>query len=175
MLADDRRYPVDLRSVAAGELVPTVLAMLTRWDPDVRELVRQADSSSVASYAFRATDPASDLTPWPAGPVTALGDAVHAMPPTGGRGTATAIRDADVLAGCLAQARDGTLALPLALRRFQTEMATYAPAAVAESLVPVRWIRALRGPAATVAARAAFPLVSALAGGVRGVRRRSAA
>jgi salicylate hydroxylase len=167
VLADDRRYPADPRSVAADELVPTVLAMLTRWDPPVRELVRQAEAGSVASYSFRAADPASDLTPWPPGPVTALGDAVHAMPPTGGRGAATAIRDADVLAGCLAQARDGTLALPLALRRFQTEMATYAPAAVAESLAPVRWIRALRGPTATVAARAAFPLVSALAGVLR--------
>ena len=171
VLADDRRYPVDLRSVAADELVTTVLVMLERWDPGVRELVRQAEAGTVASYSFRATDPASDLTPWPAGPVTALGDAVHAMPPTGGRGAATAIRDADVLAGCLAQARDGTLALPLALRRFQSEMATYAPAAVTESLVPVRGIRALRGPVATVAARAAFPLVSALAG----VLRRSAA
>jgi 2-polyprenyl-6-methoxyphenol hydroxylase-like FAD-dependent oxidoreductase len=103
--------------------------------------------------------------------VTALGDAVHAMPPTGGRGAATAVRDADVLAGRLAQVRDGSLALPLALRRFEAEMATYAPAAVAESLGPVRWIRALQGPAATVAARAAFPLVSAVAG----VLRRSAA
>jgi hypothetical protein len=65
--------------------------------------------------------------------------------------------------------RDGTLALPLALRRFEAEMATYAPAAVAESLAPVRWIRALQGPAATVAARAAFPLVGALAGLVRRV------
>jgi salicylate hydroxylase len=103
--------------------------------------------------------------------VTALGDAVHAMPPTGGRGAATAIRDADVLAGRLAQVRDGTLALPLALRRFEAEMATYAPAAVAASLVPARWIRALQGPAATIAARAGFPLATALAGGLRAARR----
>src|SRR3954451_20262740 len=64
VLADDRRYPADLRSVAAGELVPTVLAMLERWAPDVRELVRQAETVSVASYSFRAADPSSDLTPW---------------------------------------------------------------------------------------------------------------
>lgn len=170
VLADDRRYPVDVRALAADELVPTVLALLERWDPDVRELVRQSDPGSVASYAFRAADPTGDLTPWPAGPVTALGDAVHAMPPTGGRGAATAIRDADVLAARLAEVRNGTLALPLALRRFQAEMATYAPAAVAESLAPVRWIRALRGPTAT----AAFPLVSALVGGLRAARRGAA-
>ena len=167
VLADDRRYPADLRSVAADELVGTVLGLLERWDPAVRELVRQAEPVSAASYSFRATDPASDLTPWPVGPVTALGDAVHAMPPTGGRGAATAVRDADVLAGRLAQVRDGSLALPLALRRFEAEMATYAPAAVAESLGPVRWIRALQGPAATVAARAVFPLVGTLAGVLR--------
>lgn len=168
LLADDRRCPV--RSLAADELVATVLAVLERWDPAVRELVRQSDPDSVGSYSFRASDPNADLTPWPAGPVTALGDAVHAMPPTGGRGAATAVRDADVLAGRLAEVRDGTLALPLALRRFQAEMATYAPAAVAESLVPVRWIRALRGPAAT----AAFPLVSSLVSGLRAARRRAA-
>ena len=172
LLADDRRCPV--RSVPADRLVPTVLAVLERWDPAVRELVRQSDPDSVGAYAFRAADPDADLTPWPAGPVTALGDAVHAMPPTGGRGAATAIRDADVLAARLADVRDGRLALPLALRRFQAEMAGYAPAAVAGSLVPVRWIRALQGPAATVAARAAFPVASALAGGLRAARRRTA-
>lgn len=165
VLADDRRCPV--RSVAADELVRTVLDLLERWDPAVRELVRQSDPGSVASYSFRAADPAADLTPWPPGPVTALGDAVHAMPPTGGRGAATAIRDADVLARHLGRPGD----LPAAVAGFHAEMATYAPAAVAESLGPVRWIRALQGPAATVAARAAFPLLGALAGGLRAARR----
>lgn len=170
VLADDRRYPVDPRSAGAADLVATTLALLARWDPAVRELVGRSDPASVASYAFRAADPTADLTPWPAGPVTALGDAVHAMPPTGGRGAATAIRDADVLAARLADVRAGTLALPLALRRFEAEMASYAPAAVAGSLGPVRWIKALRGPAAT----AAFPLVSAVVGSVRAARRRAA-
>jgi hypothetical protein len=123
VLADDRRYPADVRSAGANELVATVPAVLERWDPAVREIVRQSDPRTAASYSFRATDPASDL----------------------------------------------------ALQRIQAEMATYAPAAVGESLVPVRWIKALRGPAATVAARAAFPLLSAPAGGLRAARRRSAA
>ena len=171
LLADDRRYPNDLASVAADELVATAQDVLDRWHTAVRELVRQSEAGTAGSFVFRAADPAGDLTPWPGGPVTALGDAVHAMPPTGGQGAATAIRDADVLAGRLAQVRDGTLALPLALRRFEAEMATYAPAAVAASLVPVRWIRALQGPAATIAARAGFPLATALAGGLRAARR----
>jgi 2-polyprenyl-6-methoxyphenol hydroxylase-like FAD-dependent oxidoreductase len=171
LLADDRRYPDDLASVAGDELVATAQGVLDPWHPAVRELVRQSEAGTAGSFVFRAADPAGDLTPWPRGPVTVLGDAVHAMPPTGGRGAATAIRDADVLAGRLAQVRDGTLALPLALRRFEAEMATYAPAAVAASLGPVRWIRALQGPAATIAARAGFPLASALAGGLRAARR----
>lgn len=171
VLADDRRYPDDLASRAADELVATAHGVLDRWLPAVRELVRQSDAGTAGSFVFQAAEPAGDLTPWPNGPVTALGDAVHAMPPTGGRGAATAIRDADVLAGRLAQVRDGTLAPPLALRRFEAEMATYAPAAVAASLVPVRWIRALQGPAATIAAHAGFPLASALAGGLRAARR----
>ncbi|MET8683140.1 FAD-dependent monooxygenase [Streptomyces sp. NPDC004732] len=37
---------------------------------------------------------AADLAPWPAGRITALGDAVHATPPTAGKGAGAAIRDA---------------------------------------------------------------------------------
>ena len=110
-------------------------------------------------------------TPWPAGRVTALGDAVHAMPPTGGQGAATAIHDADRLAAHLAGVRAGRTALATAVADFHRDMAGYAPAAVAESLRPVRWIRALGGPTTTVLARAALPAVAAAAAAARAARR----
>lgn len=66
--------------------------------------------------------PRADLTPWPAGSVTALGDAVHATPPTGGRSAATAIRDADQLACRLAAVPTGKARLPTALADFHRDM-----------------------------------------------------
>jgi 2-polyprenyl-6-methoxyphenol hydroxylase-like FAD-dependent oxidoreductase len=170
VLADDRRYPADVRDTPAQELPATAEGVLEHWSADVSELVRQSDPFSAAYFSFRAAL-ATDLTPWPVGPVTALGDAVHAMPPTGGQAAATAIRDADVLAAHLAEVRRGGVTLPRALHGFHDEMATYAPAAVAESLVPVRWIRALHGPTAALAARAAFPIAGAVVGGLRALRR----
>jgi salicylate hydroxylase len=67
LLADDRRYPDDLASVAADELVATAEDVLDRWHPAVRELVRQSEAGTAGCFVFRAADPAGDLTPWPGG------------------------------------------------------------------------------------------------------------
>jgi 2-polyprenyl-6-methoxyphenol hydroxylase-like FAD-dependent oxidoreductase len=44
---------------------------------------------------------------WAPGPVTLLGDAIHATSPTGGNGANTALRDADLLRRCLIGANEG--------------------------------------------------------------------
>jgi 2-polyprenyl-6-methoxyphenol hydroxylase-like FAD-dependent oxidoreductase len=93
------------------------------------------------------------------------------MPPTGGRAAATAIRDADQLAARLSPARADAAALPAALRAYEAAMAGYAPAAIRESLGPLRWIRASSGPVATVAARAVLPVAAACRAGLGRVRR----
>ncbi len=74
------------RSRSGGEdAVAAAVALLSGWAPRVRDLVAASDPAGVSAYRLHAADPGADLTPWPAGRVTALGDAVHAMPPTGGR------------------------------------------------------------------------------------------
>jgi len=88
LIASDRLLLADLRDRTAAGLVDISGDLLAGWSGDVRALVAAAEVSSVASYRFRATDPEAALTPWPAGPVTCLGDAVHAMPPTGGMAAA---------------------------------------------------------------------------------------
>jgi hypothetical protein len=88
LIASDRLLPADLRDRTAAGLVDISGDLLAGRSGDVRALVAAAEVSSVASYRFRATDPEAALTPWPAGPVTCLGDAVHAMPPTGGMAAA---------------------------------------------------------------------------------------
>ncbi|GAA1403273.1 FAD-dependent monooxygenase [Pseudonocardia kongjuensis] len=149
------RFPVDPRGSDGPDLVALTGELLRGWHPDLCELAGHIDPASTAHFRFLAADPDADPTPWPVGRVTALGDAVHAMPPTGGRGAATAIRDADVLARELVRARDGATTVPLALLTYQREMAAYGPAAVGESLVPLTWLRRLAGRTGTAALHAA--------------------
>jgi salicylate hydroxylase len=138
----------------------------------VRVLVAAADPGSAASFRFSAVDPDADLTPWPAGPVTCLGDAVHAMPPTGGSAAATAIRDADLLAGHLAAVRTGSTTLPLAVYDYQRQMAGYARDAVRGSLAPLRWMRAAGHPVGGLLARGALPAAALAARASRSLRGR---
>lgn len=161
-----QRLPPDAAGRDGRALVELGLELFTGWDRDFRELVARTDPSTTGHFRFRAADPDADPTPWPAGTVTALGDAVHAMPPTGGRGASTAIRDADVLARHLLAARDGATTVPLAVHAFEEEMATYATAAVRTSLQPLAWQRRMSG-------RWAYPLGRAAltAAGLPGRRR----
>ncbi len=66
--------------------------------PTIRTLFDRSDPSSYLPIALRAARP---VAPWATGPVTLLGDAIHAMPPTGGVGANTALRDAADLAECI--------------------------------------------------------------------------
>jgi len=159
---DSRMPPEATRALDGPGLLDFTLAALRGWPEDLRALVAGADPATAAYYRFHAADPDAELTPWPAGQVTALGDAVHAMPPTAGRAAATAIRDADHLAAELVAARDGVSTIPLATLRFHKTMAGYAPEAVRESLVPLRWIQRLSHPLASGVARVGLPALATL-------------
>ncbi|MFP5022994.1 FAD-dependent oxidoreductase [Pseudonocardia phyllosphaerae] len=152
--------PADRLPSGAGRLDgPGLLALLGRllreWDPALRTLVDRIDPATLTHFRLQAADPDADPAPWPSGVVTAIGDAVHAMPPTGGRGAATAIRDADVLTGRLVAARDGRTTIPLALHAYEREMATYGPEAVRVSLEPLARQRRMSGPLGGALLRAA--------------------
>ncbi|ANY08294.1 FAD-dependent oxidoreductase [Pseudonocardia sp. HH130630-07] len=149
------RWPRDPRGLDGAGLAALLTETLRDWHPDLRALAHRLDPATVAHFRFTAADPDADPAPWPSGTVTAIGDAVHAMPPTGGLGAATAIRDADVLARELTAAATGTTTIPLALHAYEREMATYGPVAVRESLGPLRVQRRMSGRAGAVALRAA--------------------
>jgi 2-polyprenyl-6-methoxyphenol hydroxylase-like FAD-dependent oxidoreductase len=138
--------------------------LLRDWSPVLRDLVAAADPDSVSAYPYYAADPDTDLLPWQAGPVTALGDAVHAMPPTGGRGAITAIRDADLLATELTGALRGETTVPLAVHAYQQRVPGYALHAIRESLQPLRWQLKLRNPAVFGLGRLLLGAGSALRG-----------
>lgn len=119
-----------------------------------------------------AADP-DRIAPWTPRRVTAIGDAAHVMPPTGGRGAATAIIDAHRLTVALADVAGGRLTVSAALQSATDEMRDYAARAVRESLQPVRWITASAHPLARPVATVALPVAAGIAGAARRLSTRS--
>jgi 2-polyprenyl-6-methoxyphenol hydroxylase-like FAD-dependent oxidoreductase len=89
------------------------------WHPAVQALFAHADTGTFFPIAIRASE---RLEAWPPGPVTLLGDAVHAMPPTGGVGANTALRDAATLASELLAAAPGAQSLTGAVAAYERVM-----------------------------------------------------
>jgi salicylate hydroxylase len=147
---------------SAAELIDAAQRSLRGWHPWLIDRIGESDPDRVAAFAFRAADPDADLTPWRPGRITALGDAIHAMPPTGGQAASTAIRDAGSLATHLREHLRGRVALGDALAAYHRELTSWARPAVRESLGPVRVIRALRHPALQAVARPLLALADAL-------------
>lgn len=111
-----------------GEL----LALLDGWHPDLVDLVRGADVVNSSALTVRYAKP---VPHWGGTRrVTLLGDAVHPMPPSGGQGANTALRDAELLSRSLAAVQRGEAELPAAVEEYERRMLDYGFAAVAESL-----------------------------------------
>lgn len=171
-IAATELFPRDVAALDGATLTNVVTELMDGWDDGLRRLVARSDPAQVAFFRFVAVDPDAPLTPWPAGRVTALGDAVHVMPPTGGQAGSTAIRDAGALAHRLAEARAGTVALGTAVADFHRDMAGYAPAAVRESLAPIRYIRAGTHPVGRALGRIALPAAARVTEGLWRARGR---
>jgi 2-polyprenyl-6-methoxyphenol hydroxylase-like FAD-dependent oxidoreductase len=100
------------------------------WHPRCREMVAAADPNSCRLITIRQSAP---VAAWEPGPVTVLGDAIHAMIPAGGAGANTALRDAALLCQILTAVSAGEVALTDAIRSYEDEMRGYGFAAVRES------------------------------------------
>lgn len=123
-------------ALTGGELCALVTRRTARWHPELRGLFTHADPEVTFGVALRATTP---VRAWPAGPVVPVGDAGHAMPPSGGVGANTAVRDASVLATALAAVSRHERSLADALAAYQREMVEYATEAVTMSLRIAQW------------------------------------
>ncbi|WP_436534679.1 FAD-dependent oxidoreductase [Actinoplanes sp. HUAS TT8] len=152
----------DARKSGPDAAVHAAVALLKGWSPVMRDVVAAADRATVGTFRYHACDPGAHLTPWASGVVTGLGDAVHAMPPTGGRAAATAIRDADLLAEHLAGAVKGRTTIPVAVHEYERGLTAYAGEAVRVSMQPIVWQRRLAHPALSLLTRLATPLAAAL-------------
>ena len=128
VIADHRVLPGD-GAVGGPELQALALDMVRGWDPALRRMIAESDPASVAVMRFRHS---TLVEPWRATTVTVLGDAVHNMPPVGGLGANSALRDAAALADQLLAARDGAPLVP-AIAAYETQMRDWGYAAVRES------------------------------------------
>ena len=123
-------------AMTGGELRDLALDRTIGWHSDLHGIWAHADTAETYPIALRATVP---VEPWEAGNVIPIGDAVHTMPPTGGVGANTAMRDASSLSGALTAVSRGELSVADASARYQAEMAGYATEAVTMSLNIAKW------------------------------------
>ncbi|MGC5021018.1 FAD-dependent oxidoreductase [Micromonospora sp. DT47] len=130
-LSDERFF-----ALSGEELRQLVLERTAGWHPDLRGIFAHSEPAETYPLALRATLP---VEAWPTGTVIPLGDAVHLMPPTGGVGANTALRDASALCAALTSVADGDSSLADAVTRYQTEMVRYATEAVTMSLRIAQW------------------------------------
>jgi 2-polyprenyl-6-methoxyphenol hydroxylase-like FAD-dependent oxidoreductase len=94
------------------------------WHPAIRGLVDRIEPETLFSHPFRRLDP---TPPWPSSRVTLVGDAIHAMLPTLGKGANMAMRNAAVLRDQIAAAARGERPLLEAIAAYEQDMrdATY--------------------------------------------------
>ncbi|WP_135451513.1 FAD-dependent monooxygenase [Mycobacterium sp. DL99] len=133
------------------------------WSMRPLEIIAKSDPGSIAAFRFNAASSrAADLAPWPAGPITALGDAVHATPPTAGMGAGAAIRDAASLVAHMCEFAAGDLSLAVAISRFEADMRIRGSEVLTMAMKTVRLIRATDTRLGAPVAAAAAPVLAAV-------------
>jgi 2-polyprenyl-6-methoxyphenol hydroxylase-like FAD-dependent oxidoreductase len=106
------------------DLQREVLGRISRWSPELRRIVEASPAETISEWKIRSSKP---IERWQPTNVTLLGDAIHAMTPMRGVGANIALRDAQLLARCIAEGGD-------AIARYEAEMYDYGFAAVRDSL-----------------------------------------
>lgn len=131
LVIDPRVLPADPAELASNpdpEALPRAVERLVAgWHPTLRRLLADSDPAARGVQVFRASTPTPAWTPTR---VTLLGDAIHQMPPVGGMGGNTALRDASLLTHLLPDSADPVAAIG----DYEAEMRSYAYPVVASAL-----------------------------------------
>lgn len=115
-LSQDRYYWFAARNAREGDRENSagrkreVLALFTRWYASIPAIIEATPESAVLRNDIYDRPP---LPHWTQGRVTLLGDAAHPMTPNLGQGACQALEDALVLAQCLEQTDNISVALQL--------------------------------------------------------------
>ncbi|GLY94011.1 NAD(P)/FAD-dependent oxidoreductase [Actinoplanes sp. NBRC 103695] len=121
----------ELRAMPPARLQDVALSVLTDWPEPARHALAAAEPESFFSVGMDTSVPGQLERH---GTVTLLGDAVHAMTPTLGRGANLAMRDGALLSRRLKRVADGTSTVAEALAAYEDEMVAYGFDVVRESV-----------------------------------------
>ena len=119
-----------LKRIDREEAADAALTTTKGWHPSLKLMIENQDRSQTGVYGLLSVDPECLLRGWQLnGHVTILGDAAHAMMPSEGNGTGTALRDAALLVRMI---RDHGVG-PRSVALYEEEMRQYASEAVIAS------------------------------------------
>lgn len=138
-----------LEKLGGSELLQVLLSRIGHWDERILRLIRHTDPSTVALLKVRSSQPGAV---WETGPVTLLGDSIHAMTYFRALGGNTALYDTGLLVPQIVTARRGKKPIIEALHDYENAMREHGYEAVRSSLTAmqnnVAAGRALKGVAA---------------------------
>lgn len=123
--------PPDFSELSPEDAHAILTDRTARWHPALHRLITSSYPDDLFQTAFTAARP---LKPGPATNVTGLGDAVHHMPPVGGLGGNTALRDAHHLCTALTAVHSGQRALADALTEYEQDMVKHGFETVREAV-----------------------------------------
>lgn len=107
---------------------------LAGWHPDLLALVDRPSQPALERYVFYA---GTGVPVWPTSRVTILGDAIHAVPPSGAIGGTTAIRDAGHLVAAIHRSSDSRADLLQHIHGYEQLLRSYADDVVAGAVEPL--------------------------------------
>jgi 2-polyprenyl-6-methoxyphenol hydroxylase-like FAD-dependent oxidoreductase len=119
-----------MRDLSGAGLLQIAQSLTDEWHDDLRALLAASDEPSIGFTPVRIAAP---VPPWETTNITLLGDAIHAMSPSGGSGANTALRDAGLLCQKISFGNSGVLPLLEALHDYEAEMLNYGFEAVRQS------------------------------------------
>ncbi|ANK76824.1 oxidoreductase (plasmid) [Ensifer adhaerens] len=120
-----------LERLNGAALIETLLHRIRHWDERILDLIRHSDTSTVAFLKVKSSTPGAV---WQSGPVTLLGDAIHAMTYFRALGGNTALYDSGLLVRELVAARRQGKPLLAALNDYENAMREHGYEAVRSSL-----------------------------------------
>jgi 2-polyprenyl-6-methoxyphenol hydroxylase-like FAD-dependent oxidoreductase len=123
-------FPLDASALNGEELQDLASGLLANWSEKSRSVVKHCDPTSFFFVAMNSSVPCELDAP---SNVTLVGDAIHGMTPTVGRGANIAMRDGALLGRQLRAVKNGDQTLADALKSYEQGMLAYGFGVVRES------------------------------------------